>query len=322
MMAAPRASADAQTRSPHSVSLRVLRLSRPTLSTQHPVPPVGDDASVHPELQAAPDDGLDSGFLLTPSVKLPSSFGAVHVGETFTCTLCANNELVQGASNMEISDVNIQAELQTPMQNALPISLDIEPPMSAEDEALGPGQTLQRIVRSHLSDEGNYVLFVTVSYTEIEHSSVTDGEVVQRNRSFRKMYQFSAQHLIRVRIKSRPLPAAMEKVLGRGHSVEAQLEKLGEDSIVIDAVTFDVRPAFRAKTLNTWDMEGDSSPKPSLEAGGVLQVAFLVLEASEDEVPETTKDGRAILGQLSIRWRSAMGEPGTLNTGWLTGKRS
>jgi hypothetical protein len=55
----------------------------------------------------------------------------------------------------------------------------------------------------------------------------------------------------------------------------------------------------------------------------VLQVAFLVeqevgLQDGVDNLQKDLKrDGRASLGQLSIEWRSAMGDRGFLTTGNL-----
>lgn len=67
---------------------------------------------------------------------------------------------------------------------------------------------------------------------------------------------------------------------------------------------------------------------PTLNPRDSLQVAFLVeqeegqqngLEALQKDLK---RDGRAILGQLSIEWRGAMGDKGFLTTGnLLTRKR-
>ncbi|KAI0479332.1 hypothetical protein GGR56DRAFT_373584 [Xylariaceae sp. FL0804] len=115
---------------PHSVSLKVLRLSRPSLAHQHPLPapsfPGGDTTGHHDAAAAAKaaaaqsrlmpaslayggggGDGKDDAdanadddhhgtnpvpFLLAPVLALPPSFGSAYVGETFSCTLCANHD--------------------------------------------------------------------------------------------------------------------------------------------------------------------------------------------------------------------------------------
>ncbi|KAI1799407.1 hypothetical protein F4811DRAFT_565604 [Daldinia bambusicola] len=86
---------------PHSVSLKVLRLSRPSLVVQHPLPtPVSLPSSVQQEppipasLAYHTDGDTNSDpFLLAPILQLPPSFGSAYVGETFSCTLCANHDV-------------------------------------------------------------------------------------------------------------------------------------------------------------------------------------------------------------------------------------
>jgi hypothetical protein len=59
---------------------------------------------------------------------------------------------------------------------------------------------------------------------------------------------------------------------------------------------------------------------PILSPRDVLQVAFLLDHAlGDDDVP--TEDNKTVLGQLAIQWRSALGDRGTLSTGWLTARR-
>jgi hypothetical protein len=59
-----------------------------------------------------------------------------------------------------------------------------------------------------------------------------------------------------------------------------------------------------------------------------MQVAFLIEEreeADEEDLERVRKDvardGRAVLGQLGIEWRGAMGERGYLSTGWLSSRK-
>lgn len=67
--------------------------------------------------------------------------------------------------------------------------------------------------------------------------------------------------------------------------------------------------------------------RPALNPRDVLQVSFLLEQQSgEQEGLETLqkdmkRDGRTILGQLSIEWRSAMGDRGFLSTGNLLTKK-
>lgn len=70
----------------------------------------------------------------------------------------------------------------------------------------------------------------------------------------------------------------------------------------------------------------DQASAPILTPRDVIQVAFLLDEQpTDDELHEEASmaadDGKKILGQLAIQWRSALGDRGSLSTGWLTSRR-
>lgn len=156
------------------------------------------------------------------------------MGETFSCTLCANHEAPPAAEpapgqspsqpggdapaaprpqRKYIRDVRIEAEMKTPNSSAV-TKLDLSPNATtttpADDQAkaggvdLEPGRTLQRIVNFDLKEEGNHVLGVTVSYYE---ATDTSG----RTRTFRKLYQFICKPSLIVRTKASPLAPAVAK---------------------------------------------------------------------------------------------------------------
>lgn len=330
-MSIARSSTEIASRSPHSVSLKVLRLSKPTLSVQYPLPSEQEKHGFNIDPKAAlayPSAAQDEEFILSSGLRLPAAFGSAHVGETFSCTLCVNNEL-PADSEVDVTDIQITADMETPAQPGAPVPLDVAKASEAA-VSLAPAETLQGIVQFHLGDEGNYVLAVTVTYTELQKRSGEDGdaeEVPPRLRTFRKLYQFPATQLIRIRIKTRPLPTLLERTHGQGYAVEAQLEKLGDDSLILEAATLNAKSAFEVRSLNDWDGAPGSDgkpgkPSPMLNPGDVLQAAFLLLQkASGEQDQEFTKDGRVILGQMAIQWRGAMGEAGQLNTGWLSARR-
>ncbi|KAF9885336.1 hypothetical protein FE257_013053 [Aspergillus nanangensis] len=334
-MARPRALSGAEApKEPHSVSLKVLRLSRPSLSYQNPLPSANTKISNKASL-SYPSDHIDDRFTLTPNLTLPPSFGSAYVGETFACTLSANNELPEDETSRVVTSVRIVAEMQTPSQVA---SLSLEPADdTAAKDGLQKGHSLQKIVRFDLKEEGNHILAVSVSYTETligSDSQAASGRV----RTFRKLYQFVAQPCLSVRTKSSELtPLEVEnKSLGPyGKSrllrfaLEAQLENVGDGTVVVQQTKLNPKPPFKAVSLN-WEVkrtdQPDSQP-PTLNPRDVLQVAFLVEqeEGQQDGVEALQKDlkreGRAVLGQLSIEWRGAMGDKGYLTTGNLMTRR-
>ena len=250
------------------------------------------------------------------------------MGEIFSCTLCANNELLEGAERV-ITGVKIGAEMQTPSGS---VPLELTP---AEEEpirhVLEPRESLQKTVRFDLQEEGNHVLAVSLGYSETimsKERSASSGRV----RTFRKLYQFAAQPCLGVRTKISEFPRQPDG--GKNvppkptrFTLEAQLENMADGPIMLEQVTFDTKGPFQATSLN-WDApapDGKRNEPPNMIPRDVMQVAFLIEEQQQQGTVSLTqrdvKDGRTVLGQLSIRWRTAMGDSGFLTTGWLMTKK-
>ncbi|KAF2673729.1 hypothetical protein BT63DRAFT_410694 [Microthyrium microscopicum] len=309
-------------KTPHTVSLKVLRLTRPSLAQQFPLPKANSDSvydfSPSAGLAYPHSTPLATNFLLTPLLTLPESFQSAYVGEVFSCTLSANNELPADDTARSISGVRIAAEIVSP-SNPSGVALDLEEPVTPASSSFAPGASLQRILRLNLQEEGDHTLAVTVTYTETAVG--TEGRAAGgRVRTFRKLYQFIATNLISVRTKA-------GDVDGGRYALEAQLENLGERAVTMEAVRMNPKSPFTSHSLN-WDMPGATqTDAPVLQPGDIMQVAFLLEELQgEDtgqEVPASSPaaDKRFILGQLNVQWRSAMGDRGSISTGWLTGKK-
>ncbi len=268
-------------------------------------------------------------------LTLPPAFGTAYVGETFSCTLCVNNELLDTQDARVVSSVRITAEMQTPSQT---LPLELTPPdEDMSSSGLKPQQSLQQVVRFDLKEEGNHTLTVSVNYSETSISVKDNSAASGRVRTFRKLYQFIAQPCLGVRTKTSELPPAevqdLEQPSGKArlqsYALEAQLENLAEGAITLQRVSLEPKPPFKSTSIN-WDLVSDGVEKldlPKLAPHDVWQVAFLLeqqkeeLDGSEAVRKSVSKDGRAVLGQLTIQWRSSMGDPGMLSTGWLTTRR-
>ncbi|KAM0284565.1 hypothetical protein ACHAQH_001931 [Verticillium albo-atrum] len=306
---------------PHSISLKVLRLSRPSLVTQHPTKPPLAPSTLHtppipaslayatsPSAPTNPDP-----FLLAPILNLPLSFGSAYVGEHFSCTLCANHEFATStdvsAPTKRIRDVRIEAEMKTPGAQGAVQKLTLTGSNDAPGPTvdLAPGETLQRIVGFDLKDEGNHVLAVTVSYYE---ATETSG----RTRTFRKLYQFICKSSLIVRTKVGSLPGTpgVDGNVRRKWVLEAQLENCAEDVVQLERVELNLEGGLAYTNCN-WG-PGD---KPVLHPGEVEQVCFLVEETTEGGGLEPGEDGRIVFGVLGIGWRGEMGNRGYLSTGKL-----
>ena len=250
------------------------------------------------------------------------------MGETFSCTLCANNELLEGVGRV-ITGVKIGAEMQTP-SGAIPLELSPQDDDITKHQ-LEPEESLQKIVRFDLREEGNHVLAVSLSYSETTISkdkSASSGRV----RNFRKLYQFAAQPCLSVRTKVSEIPfiepndaTGVSKRTVR-FALEAHLENVADGSILLEKVTFIAKAPFQSTSLN-WDAKSRDrkwNEPPLLIPRDVMQVAFLIEEQSQHKVdlgPKEVRDGRPVLGQLSIQWRTSMGDLGFLTTGWLMAKK-
>ena len=222
--------------------------------------------------------------------------------------------------------------MQTPSQT---IPLDLTPADdSSTKSVMKPGESVQKIVRFDLREEGNHILAVSLTYTETTVSKGEKAASSGRVRSFRKLYQFIAQPCISIRTKASELPpAGTEAEISQAgkllrFALEAQLENMADGPITLEGVTFEPRLPFKSLSLN-WDVHSPSlgqESSPILAPRDVWQVAFLLEQQDVEEGGEMirndlTKNGRIILGQLNVRWRSSMGGSGSLTTGWLTTKQ-
>jgi len=164
-----------QPREPHAVSLKVLRLSRPSLSQGFPLPRQSTISSSYIDPHKALDLGLDETdeqFLYDPVLTLPPAFGSAYVGETFSCTLCANDEL-PADSERQIVSIKIGAEMQAP-SGTTPLEvtpIDEEP----GNRPVKPGGPIQKIVRFDLREEGSHTLVSIFSADSFAHLEIIMG---------------------------------------------------------------------------------------------------------------------------------------------------
>lgn len=181
-------------------------------------------------------------------MTLPPAFGSAYVGEIFSCTLCLNSEISDAEGDASISAIRVAAEMQTPSQT---VALELNP-AGPESESQGgslqPGQTMQKIVRFDLKEQGSHVLAITVTYTETVMSR-PDGSTAGsqassgRVRTFRKLYQFVAQQCLAVRTKTVELSRAKGSVsrpprgaeaAGPRLLLEAQLENMSQELMTLE----------------------------------------------------------------------------------------
>ncbi|CAK7218722.1 hypothetical protein SCUCBS95973_003577 [Sporothrix curviconia] len=224
---------------PHPISLKVLRLSRPSLVSQYPiaaplspaVPPPTAPASL-----AYPDPPSTNGaagtnpdpFLLSPVLNLPPSFGSAYVGESFACTLCVNHyaprsadaddtgsALSSGGPRRAVRDVRIEAEMKTPSAAGV-VKLELTRDGSGDRSSPSKGRPdapAVTIGSGGLDLEVGETLQNVVRFDLKEEGNhvlaVTISyyeatETSGRTRTFRKLYQFICKSSLIVRTKAGP----------------------------------------------------------------------------------------------------------------------
>ncbi|CAK7203219.1 hypothetical protein SEUCBS139899_005950 [Sporothrix eucalyptigena] len=224
---------------PHPISLKVLRLSRPSLVSQYPVvaplssavPPPTVPASLAyrgtPSAKVASGTNTDS-FLLSPILNLPPSFGSAYVGESFACTLCVTHDSLRSADTNDtntaasgggprkaVRDVRIEAEMKTPSTTGV-VKLELLRDGSGDSSSSSKGRPdapTVTIGNSGADLEVGQTLQNVVRFDLKEEGNhvlaVTVSyyeatETSGRTRTFRKLYQFICKSSLVVRTKAGP----------------------------------------------------------------------------------------------------------------------
>lgn len=118
-------------------------------------------------------------------LTLPSSFGAIQLGETFSSCLAVNNE-----AGVDISGVQLTIEIQTASTKML-----LAENSAGSDGVLKGGDTLEAIVHHEIKELGQHVLACTVQY-RLPPGAPRPARVEENERDpsmqlFRKFYKFA-----------------------------------------------------------------------------------------------------------------------------------
>jgi hypothetical protein len=123
----------------------------------------------------------------TELLTLPSSFGAIQLGETFASCLCVNNE-----ASVDIDEVSIKVEMQTVTSKVILAEF------GGSGFCLVAGDTLENVVSHEIKELGQHVLACTVTYRmppNLRHT--TDDPAIQ---TFRKFYKFAVSRHVYVTV--------------------------------------------------------------------------------------------------------------------------
>lgn len=118
-------------------------------------------------------------------LTLPSAFGAIQLGETFSSCLSVNNEW-----SADVEGVSLRVEMQTATTKAILAEY------GGLDYRLKAGDTMENVVHHEIKELGQHVLACTVSYRlppgHRPLHAIPEGHDPSV-QSFRKFYKFAVR---------------------------------------------------------------------------------------------------------------------------------
>eukprot|EP01103_Thecamoeba_quadrilineata_P014329 TRINITY_DN4242_c0_g1_i1.p1 TRINITY_DN4242_c0_g1~~TRINITY_DN4242_c0_g1_i1.p1 ORF type:complete len:402 (+),score=83.86 TRINITY_DN4242_c0_g1_i1:87-1208(+) len=249
-------------------------------------PPLCEPSDL-PSTALLPKIGTDSG--LTDFLSLPSSFGAINSGETFTSYISLFNK-----SNSDVLNVMIKADLEGPLRS----DTLLEVPYSQMIPLLKANQSIDYIVQHEVQEEGMHMLVCNIHYNRI------DGE----KKLLKKSFKFQVDNPFDIKYHT-------HRIQDKVH-LEIQLLNNSKMPLYIDSLKFEPSPAFSVTDSNNLIEEKHQQETSPLSVKFLKQSnsrhylytlthnkTFPLVPNSKDEIN---------LGQFSIVWKSNFGETGRL----------
>ncbi|KAI0057126.1 DUF974-domain-containing protein [Artomyces pyxidatus] len=322
----------------HLLSLKVMRVSRPALATawepfysNSPAFSAHSTASVLSLQGSSPLPGhpktlrdlTNASVLLT----LPSSFGAIQLGETFSGALAVNNE-----TSVAVDGVVLRVEMQTATTKVLLTEL------GGPTFSLAAGDTLETVVSHEIKELGQHVLACTVTYQLppgarrplVAAEGTDEGSTLQ---TFRKFYKFAVTNPLSVKTKVHT-PRSPSALLSHSERskvfLEIHIQNLTQEPMWFERMIFEPAQGWTvddANFLSTGTSSDGSQQHVSLFSGSTAmmqpqdarQYIYILSEVESPAIPVQHPPGTVLpLGRLDISWRSSFGEPGRLLTSMLS----
>ncbi|BGP36068.1 hypothetical protein JCM10296v2_007920 [Rhodotorula toruloides] len=292
----------------HLVNLKVLRASRPTLA---PHPPLHGFDTAGPGGDALRQLGqTEKGGTLA----LPSTFGVIYLGETFSAVLSLSNDLSPSPPSPDTvaHSVSLTVEMHTGLTPQGPTAKHFVTRVEAktEDGSLSPGQSLETMAVHELKELGAHALVCTATYGAQIVSE--DGGPRMVSRTLRKVYKFQVTNPISLRTKAlAPTPASPTSFLSPVERakifLEVQIQNHCDSSMWFERMRFETLPGFTLTDQNDGLYEGAEALLPP---GGLRQFLYILQAGLEAPiVPPGASQG---LGRIDIGWRTRNGEVGRL----------
>ncbi|KAG8907345.1 hypothetical protein FRB99_004592 [Tulasnella sp. 403] len=315
----------------HLLSLKVMRVSKPSLATStQPFFSTSPALSAHASasllsLQGArPLPGHPKtlrDFSLQELLTLPSNFGAISLGETFTSVFCVNNE-----SDVAVSGVHLKMEIQT-VTTKIPLA-----EFGGLEQTLQPNEPLQGVVDHEIKELNQHVLACTVSYLLPEslahaHNIGPPEDPSRPNlRVFRKYYKFTVSNPLSVKTKvhvPKSPTATMDRIEREKVFLEVHVQNVTSEPLCFERMKLECVEGWEAQDLATWDpqsndqkVEHDSTLGSTSVFSGTTAIMqpqdtrqyLYILTPKPEMIPDFPvihQPGSVIpLGKLDISWRT------------------
>jgi hypothetical protein len=263
----------------HQLSLKVMRLSKPTFFLSNPTPFEPSDSPISKVWEASaqndptyltppppphlPTSTLTSSDTSTPAtlatdqlrirdfglsefLSLPASFGNIYLGETFSSYLCINNE-----SSIAVQAVGIKAELQTSSQRftladtLTPNTSDAPSPAVPTAASAGGISSVPSSTTSLLpTQSAEFLIHHEIKELGIHILVCSIHYTVGSDRKFfRKFYKFQVLNPLTVKTKVNSLQD------GRAF-LEAQVQNVAGCPMYLERLQFEASDLFDYVSLN------------------------------------------------------------------------
>nr|XP_045581335.1 trafficking protein particle complex subunit 13-like isoform X1 [Procambarus clarkii]XP_045581336.1 trafficking protein particle complex subunit 13-like isoform X1 [Procambarus clarkii]XP_045581337.1 trafficking protein particle complex subunit 13-like isoform X1 [Procambarus clarkii] len=285
----------------HILSLKVMRLTRPSLFTGLAI---GSDArdlpGDHLNADIRADIAIPQGLPNTGvghMLLLPQSFGNIYLGETFSCCLCVHND-----GNDAIREVSIKAVLQMSNQR-VPLLGEEDNEMLHQLEGNG---TINEVIQHEVKDIGTHILVCAVSYLSASGDRL----------NFRKFFKFQVMKPLDVKTKF----YNAEDFVSDEVYLEAGVQNITSGPLCLEKVELEPSPFFSVTPMNKISQESNMlvfGRMNVVNPHDTRQYLYCLKPRPEARSNPAALRQATAIGKLDIVWRTNMGDRGRLQTSQL-----
>ncbi|OQR68923.1 UPF0533 protein C5orf44-like [Tropilaelaps mercedesae] len=271
-----------------NVSLRVMRLARPSLTADKRTP------MCEPwDFDMLPSDHSGPHVFSSNMLCLPQAFGIIYLGETFSSYMSVHN-----CGSLDVSGVQLKAELHNGAHK-----VTLNPVITRGGDVLKPNGSLDQIIQHEVKEIGTHLLQCVVNCT-----NASTGEPTQ----FCKYFKFQVYKPLDVKTKF------YNSETGETF-IEAQLQNITSYPVTLAKVSLEPSPQFQVTALNQTDSGESIFGDVNLINSHDSRQYLFSLKPKSRSLQESKKGARALsaIGKLDIIWKSALGEKGRLQTSQL-----